>query len=77
MAMNRRNHMSDEIQEAVASAKKAQANAVTKLDSEIEGAMGALPDRIKCMKSIDLAHELESLAVMIRARHYLRLSVGE
>jgi len=67
----------DDVQEAVESAKKAQARAIKKLEAEIEPLMEALPIRLKTFRSIDLAHELETLAGLLRARHYLRLSIGE
>lgn len=67
----------EEGEAVVASAKIAQAKSLKGLDEDIQILMDALPDRIKCMRSVDLATELDRLAGLIRARHYIRTNMGE
>ena len=69
--------MENDVQEAVESAKAAQSRAIQKLNGEIDAGLSALADRVKTMRSIDLAGELDNLAGLIRARHYLKRSTGE
>lgn len=69
--------MPNEVQEAVESAKQAQKRAVEKVEEQISSLMEDLPRRMKMLRSIDLAQELESLAGLLRAKHYLRTSIEE
>lgn len=65
----------DDVQEAVESAKKAQANALEKLEVEINLLMARLPEQLLTCRDVDLVPMLEDLAGMLRAKRYIRLSI--
>lgn len=60
-----------EAKEAVNSAYEAKKRALADLEVEIQSHMEHLPDRMRTYQSLDLAHALEELAGMLRAKHFL------
>lgn len=60
-----------EAKESVNSAHEAKKKALADLEVEIKAQMEHLPDRMKTFRALDLAHALEELAGMLRAKHFL------
>ena len=70
-----------DIQEAVESAKKAQARALVKINAEIEMleeqliSLLQMPKEDRKAQSVNLEHELDDLSGLLRAARFLRLSI--